>query len=141
MKTIQAIVLLIIVIIVTGCDLSGNTDFLDPQNRKIENLKTFSKLYGYVRYFHPSDEAASINWNKFLYYGIEEVAKAKNSVDLKNTLDSLFLPIAPSIDIFFAGETPGEFDQTENIDDLVLVSWQHRGVMANPNPMYKNIRL
>jgi hypothetical protein len=139
--TIKAIVLSIIIIVVMGCGLSGNTDFSDLQNRKIENLKTFSKLYGYVRYFYPSDEAASIDWDKFLYYGIEQVVKAKNSVALKNTLDSLFLPIAPSIDIFFAGETPEEFDQADNIDDLVLVSWQHRGVKANPNPMYKSIRL
>ena len=141
MKIIKTIVLSIIIIIVSGYNQSGNSDFSDPQERKIENLKTFSKLYGYIRYFHPSDEAASINWNKFLYYGIEQVAKAKNSIDLKNTLDSLFLPIAPSIDIFFAGETPEEFDQAENIDDLVLVSWQHRGVSADPNPMYKSIRL
>ena len=68
------------------------------------------------------------------------MAKAQNSVELKNTLDNLFLPIAPSIDIFFEGETPQEFDQAENIDDLVLVSWQHRGVMADPNPAYKSIR-
>jgi len=141
MKTIQAIFLSMIIIVVMGCDRSGNTDFSDPQTRKIENLKAFSKLYGYVRYFHPSDEAASIDWNKFLYYGIEQVAIAKDSADLKTTLDSLFLPIAPSIDIFFAGETPGEFDQAENIDDLILVSWQHRGVRADPNPLYKSIRL
>ena len=141
MKTIKAIALSIIIIFVMGCDLFGNTNFSDPQDRKIENLKTFSKLYGYIRYFHPSDEAASINWNKFLYYGIEQATKAQNSVDLKNTLESLFLPIAPSIDIFFAGETPRKFDPAENIDDLVLISWQHRGVGADPNPEYKSIRL
>ena len=141
MKIIKTIVLSIIIIFMAGYDLQGNTNFSDPQKRKIENLKTFSKLYGYIRYFHPSDEAASIDWDKFLYYGIEQVAKAKNSIDLKNTLDSLFLPIAPSIDIFFAGETPGEFDQAENIGDLVLVTWQHRGVKADPNPMYKSLRL
>ncbi|TET85713.1 hypothetical protein E3J32_01395, partial [Candidatus Aerophobetes bacterium] len=141
MKIIKTIVISIIIIIVSGCDQSGNSDFSDPQERKIENLKTFSKLYGYIRYFYPSDEAASIDWDKFLYYGIEQVVKAKNSVALKNTLDSLFLPIAPSIDIFFAGETPEEFDQAENIDDLVLVTWQHRGVKTTPNPAYKSIRL
>lgn len=43
---------------------------LDPQNRKVQNLRAFSKLYGYTRYFHPSDEAASINWDKFIYYGV-----------------------------------------------------------------------
>ena len=141
MKIIKTIVLSIIIIIVSGCDQSGNSNFSDPQERKIENLRTFSKLYGYIRYFHPSDEAASIDWDKFLYYGIEQVVKAKNSVDLKNTLESLFLPIAPSIDIFLEGETPREFNHPETIDDLVLVSWQHKGVGADPSPMYKSLRL
>ena len=27
------------------------------------NLKAFAKLYGYVRFFHPSDEASDINWD------------------------------------------------------------------------------
>ena len=26
---------------------------------------TFTKLYGYVRYFHPSDEASNIDWENF----------------------------------------------------------------------------
>jgi C-terminal processing protease CtpA/Prc len=141
MKTAKAIVLSIVILIIVGCNQSKNRDFSDPQERKIENLKTFSKLYGYIRYFHPSDEAATIDWDKFLYYGIEQVVKAPNSVDLMNILDSLFLPIAPSIDIFFEEETPKAFDQPDNIDNLVLVSWQHKGVKADPNPTYKSIRL
>ena len=36
---------------------------------KVENLKTFAKLYGYVKYFHPADEAANIDWNKFAIFG------------------------------------------------------------------------
>jgi hypothetical protein len=62
MKIIKIIVFTIIIIFVPVCDLLGNTNFSDPHDKKIENLKTFSKLYGYIRYFHPSDEAASI-WN------------------------------------------------------------------------------
>ncbi len=141
MKTTKTIVLSIAILIIVGCNQSKNGDFSDPQERKIENLKAFSKLYGYIRYFHPSDEAATLNWNKFLYYGIEQVIKAQNPMDLMNTLDSLFLPIAPSIDIFFEGETPKAFDPPEKTDDLMLVTWQHKGVKADPNPKYKSIRL
>ena len=36
-----------------------------PSPQTIDNLVAFAKLYGYIRYFHPSDEAASINWNQF----------------------------------------------------------------------------
>jgi hypothetical protein len=35
----------------------------------VQNLRTFAKIYGYVRYFHPSDEASEINWQRFLLYG------------------------------------------------------------------------
>ena len=30
----------------------------------IENVRAFAKLYGYVRWFHPSDEASAIDWDK-----------------------------------------------------------------------------
>ncbi len=141
MKTIKAVLLPILILAVVGFDQSESYVFQDPNNRKIEYLTTFAKLYGYIRYFHPSDEASSIDWDRFLCYGIEQVGKANNPVALKNTLDSLFLPIAPTLALFFEGETPEEVDQPENIDDLVLVTWQHKGVAADPNPEYKSIRL
>jgi C-terminal processing protease CtpA/Prc len=141
MKTFKSVFLIIIIITSIGFNASGNNDYSETQERKIEHLSAFTKLYGYIRYFHPSDEAASIDWNKFLYHGIEEVVKAKDTEHLINTLDSLFLSIAPSIDIFFSGETPKAFDHPENIDGLVLASWQHKGVAADPNPVYKSIRL
>ena len=37
----------------------------DPSGTTIENLLAFAKLYGYVRYFHPSDAASSIDWERF----------------------------------------------------------------------------
>ena len=33
--------------------------------QKVKNQKTFAKAYGYVKYFHPSDEASEIDWAKF----------------------------------------------------------------------------
>lgn len=30
-------------------------------NKKEQNLETFARLYGYARWFHPSDEAQEIN--------------------------------------------------------------------------------
>jgi hypothetical protein len=34
-----------------------------------ENLNAFAKAYGYVKYFHPSDEASGTDWNRFAIYG------------------------------------------------------------------------
>jgi len=39
------------------------------EEQVIRNLRAFSKLYGYVRFFHPSDEAAAIDWERFAIYG------------------------------------------------------------------------
>jgi len=33
-------------------------------SQRIDNIQSFAKIYGYVRYFHPSDEAAKMNWNR-----------------------------------------------------------------------------
>ena len=52
--------LLLITILYSGCI---------NKSRKVENLETFAKVYGYVRWFYPSDEAAKINWTNFAVYG------------------------------------------------------------------------
>ena len=36
--------------------------------KKVDNLRTFAKAYGYVKYFHPSDEASDIDWAKMKPY-------------------------------------------------------------------------
>ncbi len=141
MKTLKSIFPFFVIITSIGCSSSVHNNRSDLQDTKIEYLSTFAKLYGYIKYFHPSDEASSIDWNKFLYYGIEQVGRTKNPSDLLDTLESLFLPIAPSINIFFEGAAPTAFNQPEKKDDLVLVTWQHKGVAADPNPIYNSIRL
>src|SRR5262249_32215859 len=38
--------------------------------QQVDNIVAFTKLLGYVRHFHPSDEAASVNWNDIAVRGI-----------------------------------------------------------------------
>ena len=52
----------------------------------IGNLRAFAKLYGYVRWFHPSDAAAGLDWDAFAVYGCERVATAANSEELARIL-------------------------------------------------------
>ena len=102
------------------------------QNKQeIENLKTFAKVYGYVKYFHPSDEASKIDWGKFAIYGAKEVEKCKTSEELLLTLNNLFLPIAPSIKLYqkknkepfdISSITPANFEKYKK------TYWQHVGL-------------
>ncbi|MCI0465048.1 MAG: hypothetical protein L0Z62_49640, partial [Gemmataceae bacterium] len=48
------------------CSANGAAGDEAPRNlteRELDNLVAFARLLGYVRYFHPSDEAANANWD------------------------------------------------------------------------------
>ncbi len=64
-----------------------------------KNMIAFAKLYGYVKYFHPSDEAAALDWDRFAIYGAGKVLQAPSDAELTSTLQKLFHPFAPSIQI------------------------------------------
>ncbi len=105
----------------------------------LQNFRAFTKLYGYIRFFHPSDEASSIDWDKFAVYGFEKVEKARDDNELKALLLELFLPIAPAIEIYFAGENFTN-DQSKIIPadttGLLPVAWQHKGIQDNMDTIY-----
>jgi C-terminal processing protease CtpA/Prc len=110
----------------------GATQLVAAQTqRELDNLEAFNRLYGYVRYFHPSDEAASIDWDRFVTYGSREVEKCNSPDELRTKLNQLFLPIAPSIKIFRHGDKVF-FSRKELLpvdsSKFKVVSWQHNGL-------------
>jgi len=113
------------------------------ESRKIQNLRAFAKLYGYVKYFHPSDEASDIDWDKFAIYGVQKVKGAENSKELGTALEELFLPIAPTIQIYGKDEEPRNYSKSlpENTAGLKVVAWQHLGVRLYGWGGYKSLRL
>jgi hypothetical protein len=121
---------------------TGSTQY-GPQ--EIQNLRAFAKLYGYVRFFHPSDEASRIDWDRFAIYGVRKVKKTQNSQELKRALEELFLPIAPTMQIYYTGEKPvdvrGIFPKDTN--GLYVVAWQHKGVELHPlwSSSYRSTRV
>jgi len=110
--------------------------------KKTGNIAAFARLYGYVRYFHPSQEATMINWDKFVYYGIREVENAANPKVLNQKLNDLFNPIAPAV-LIYTDAAPKKFNiknlQPSGIPDLQNVAWQHYG-MGAPGGLYNSIR-
>jgi len=111
------------------------------QSNPTSNLESFAKLYGYIRYFHPSDEAAAMDWDKFLYHGIEQINQVEKGNDLKKSLEELFMPIAPTLQIYNANESPKEKPLPTKTDESVLVTWQHKGFEHNERNIYRSIRL
>ncbi len=116
----------------------------DSDAQVIQNLRAFAKLYGYIRYFHPSDEAAQIDWEKFAIYGAEKVKESGTLRELKAALEELFLPIAPTAQIYQNGENPKGFSASlpKATAGLKVVAWQHRGLGAgSANSPYLSIRV
>ncbi|MCD2423601.1 S41 family peptidase [Niabella pedocola] len=118
--------------------VAGHTQ---PSARQIQNIEAFTKLFGYIRYFHPSDEAASINWDQFAVYGAHQVLKASSDEELVRTLSNLFMPIAPSIQLGpdphfnVASITPEKPQDHQNI------FWFHSGVGINDRRPYSSKRI
>lgn len=95
------------------------------------NLIAFTKLLGYVRYFHPSDEAAGANWEDFAIAGVRKVESAKNTKELARVLEEYFRPIAPTVRVFPRGKQPpipDELKAPAHDEPLRVCTWRHLGV-------------
>lgn len=123
--------------------LLGVTYCQSNKNRKIQNIETFARLYGYARWFHPSDEAQKIDWNKFAVLGVQKVEKIQSNKELRDTLYQLFSPFVHGLQIYETTK-PEKFNS-----DILLspdanakpVAWQHFGVYLNKESnIYKSAR-
>lgn len=74
--------------------------------RGLDNLTAFARLFGVVRHFHPSDEAAEADWERIAVGGVRAVEGAADAEDLARILNEIFLPVGPSIQIFPTGSAP-----------------------------------
>lgn len=101
----------------------------DKAQMRIANLRAFARLYGVVRWFHPSDRAAAIDWDQFAIDGVRRVIDLRDFRALRAVLGDLFAPFAPTVHFAGSGEQlPLEPAlQPASSSALELVSWQHKG--------------
>jgi hypothetical protein len=95
-----------------------------PARREIENVAAFTRLYGVVRYFYPSDAAASLDWDRFAVHGVKRARGALTRQSLKTTLEELFTPLGPGITIGSALPAVGNAGGSA---DASLVAWRYLG--------------
>jgi len=124
------------VALLTTASVAGATS----QNDTVANLRAFAKLYGYVRFFHPSDEASSIDWNRFAVLGAGRVAGCADAKVLRTALIGLFSPIAPSVQVCGAGVQPKPVKLPGDSATCLPVCWQHHGVGLRDNSIYYSER-
>ena len=71
--------------------------------RGLQNLIAFTRLLGYVRHFHPSDQAAEADWERL---AVEGIARSKRRAVRRNSahrLQEFVRPVAPTVRVFVSG--------------------------------------
>lgn len=108
-------------------------------HQELMNIRAFAKLYGYVRFFHPSDENTQIDWKRFAIHGVGKVRSAKTKDELTTTLGELFYPIAPTMNLTKQDKATRLSPPAEAKN---LTAWLHIGVgLKAENSIYKSLRL
>lgn len=103
--------------------------------RTDENLQAFARLYGYVRWFHPTDAAAEADWRSLAAIGVSAVRDARDLGELRTALGELFEPLAPELELWIDGE-PVPCSSPRAIDREDQVFWQHEGFVGTRVSLY-----
>ena len=114
----------------------GNEPPRPLAGRGLENLIAFTRLFGYVRYFHPSDEATALSladWDRFAIDAINVVEPARSPEELAALLRTLFAPLAPTAQVFPTAQPPAPADLAalKAGERTRVVGWMHTGGASN----------
>ncbi len=123
-----------ICLIVSLSSLTAFSTELSPQQAR--NLTAFTHIYGLVKYFHPSQEAFNINWQALAVNGSKSMLAVENDAKLIQSLDSIFSPIAPTMQIRVKGNLPTHTYDT----NTTYQYWNHKGLnMEHKKSVYYSI--
>ena len=113
---------------------AGNEPARALTPRGLDNLAAFARLFGYVRYFHPSDQAAAADWESLALAGVPAAEKAATPEELARTLEGFFRPVAPTVRVYPTGRPPAEEVPQPPPGSPRIVSWEHYGVGLSKDP-------
>ncbi|MEA2599992.1 MAG: hypothetical protein QOF89_984 [Acidobacteriota bacterium] len=115
----------------------------------LTNLTALTRLIGYVRFFHPSDQAAGLanaDWDALAMAGVERVEAARNPRELAAALSSLLPEIAPTVRVLpFPAPPKSAVQLPEETGDggpVRFLAWRHEGVdLHTPFTSYESERV
>lgn len=116
---------------VLGSAGEGNAPATSLSEQELQHLIAFTRLYGYLRFFHPSDENSQVNWEDVALAGVQLSESAQNSPELQQHLEKLLKPIAPTFQITADSKRPllsPDLIQYRDNAKYDIVGWNHYGV-------------
>ncbi|MEM7157763.1 MAG: S41 family peptidase [Myxococcota bacterium] len=109
-----------------------------------QNLVAFARVYGYVRFFHPTNASADADWQQLAVSGVELVHDAPTLDAQIERLELLMHPYAPSLQLW-AHDEPAPPDPAVPSRRQGLVYWQYQGFPGTPvslfTPPYRKVRV
>ncbi|MBC9795430.1 S41 family peptidase [Sinomicrobium weinanense] len=131
----------IVSVFIISC--ANGTDSNNSEHEKeINNLVIFAKSYGLVKYFHPSDNAANIDWGLFSVYGTKQVRENTGKYAINSVLKNMYSAIAPTV-LFGNKKQPIEnISTTDSCGKWAY--WQHQGLGMDANDLseiYYSVRV
>jgi C-terminal processing protease CtpA/Prc len=107
--------------------------------RALDNLVAFARLYGYVRYFHASDQAAAADWNRVAIAGVRAGEGARDPAELARALARTLGPLSPSLEVFPTADKPAAKPAAAPAGARV-VAWEHHGLGIDADSTYQSWR-
>ena len=108
-------------------------------NQGLINLHAFARLYGLVRFFHPSDEAADADWDQLALAGVAFAERARTPLELAWNLRAVFASVAPGVQVYVTGRHPRP--PARPSDAVDAARWHHVGYGDDPGQVYKSERV
>jgi hypothetical protein len=106
--------------------------------RGLENLQALARLFGYVRYFHPTDAAAAADWEQIAIHSVQTVENAQSALELASSLTAAFASVSMGVEVFPTGTTPPQVGLKPG---PYLIEWRHHGVGLSENNTYYSERV
>lgn len=69
-------------------------------DRGAANLAALAQLFGVLRYFHPTTESESIDWDDLTIRAVQDVEGAKDAESLAERLTAWAAPVAPTVRVW-----------------------------------------
>ena len=134
-----AIIILLFAAFPVSCSDQKKAEADVPASRQVRNLQAFAKLYGYIRFFYPSERVANLDWDKFAVDGVSKIRYDTSEIQLASDLRKLFSPVAPALRIYNSSMKMKTYRLSDYEDTTQpgLLAWQHFGVwLSNRSNIY-----
>lgn len=105
-------------------------------SQELENVIALTRVIALIRYRHPSDQAANLDWDAFFPWAVERVLRAEGEYTLLRELQQLFARIAPTVE--FSKLQTYSHREPPHSGAVHLSRWRHAGL--GPSAQYVSWR-